>query len=98
MIAFQRQLNLINRDVVIYNPQKKVVKNQAYTSVPNNNTNFRGVNNNQVKAKDKAPLQDPPTRNMENRRDIVLVDKTITPFSFESEISKIKVALPFNKI
>ena len=53
MIAFQRQLNW---DVVISNPQKKVVDNHASTSVPNNNTNFRGVNNNQVKEKDKAPL------------------------------------------
>ena len=98
MIAFQRQLNLRNRDVVISNPQKKVVQNQASTSVRNNNTDFREVNNNQVKAKDKDPLQDPPIRNMENRRDIVLADKTITPFSFESKITKLKVSLPFNEI
>ena len=37
MIAFQRQLNLRNRDLVISNPQKKFVENQASTSVPNNN-------------------------------------------------------------
>ena len=57
MIAFQRQLNLRNKYVVISNPQKKVIKNEAFASVPNNNTNFRGVNNNHVKANDKTPLQ-----------------------------------------
>jgi hypothetical protein len=35
---------------------------------------------------------------VENRRDVILADKTITPFSFESEISKLKVSLPFNEI
>lgn len=64
MIAFQRQLNLRNKYVFISNPQKKFVENQASKSVPNNNTNFRGLNNNQVKAKDKSPLQDPPTINI----------------------------------
>ena len=98
MITFHRQLNLRNRDVVISNPQKKVVENQASTSVPNSNKYFRGINNNRVKGNDTTPLQDPPTRNMENIRDIVLVDKTITPFSFEFEISKLKVSLLFNEI
>ena len=98
MIAFQRQLNSRNRDVVISNPQKKVVDNQASTSAPNNNTDFKGLNNNQVKAKDKAPLQDPPIRNVDNKKDVIIADKTITPFSFESNISKLKVSLPFNEI
>ena len=56
MIAFQRQLSLRNRDVVVSNPQKKVVNNQASTSAPNNNTNFTGLNNDQAKEKDKSPL------------------------------------------
>ena len=98
MIAFQRQLNLRNRDVVISNPQKKVVDNQASTSAPNNNTDFRGSNNSQIKAKEKAPVQDSPVKNVENRKDVVIVDKTIVPFSFETEISKLKVSLPFNEI
>ena len=46
MIAFQGQLNLRNKDVVISNPQKKDIDNQASTSAPNNNTNFRGSNHN----------------------------------------------------
>ena len=49
-------------------------------------------------SKDKAPLQDLPIRNLENKKEIVPADKTITPFSFESEISKIKISLPFNEI
>ena len=75
MIAFQRQLNLRNRDVVIYNPQKKVVENQASKSIPNNNIDIRGVNNNKVKEKDKSPLHDPLTRNVENKRDVIVADK-----------------------
>ena len=99
MIAFQRQLNLRNRDVVISNPQKKVVDNQDSTSAPpNNNIDFRGSNNNQIKAKDKSPLQDSPTKNVENIKDVVILDKTIFPFSFEIEIYKLKVSLPFNEI
>ena len=35
MIAFQRQLNLRNRDVIISNPQKKVIENKASTSITN---------------------------------------------------------------
>ena len=89
MIAFQRQLNLRNRDVFISNPQKKVVDNQASTSAPNNNTDARGLNNNQVKAKDKDPLQDSPVKNVENKKDVVIVDKTIVPFSFETAISRL---------
>ena len=49
-------------------------------------------------SKDKAHLQDIPIRNLENRREIFVAYKTITPFSFESEISKINISLPFNEI
>ena len=65
MIAFQRQLNLRNRDVIISNPQKKVIYNQAYTSELNKNSDPKGVTNSQSKgkelvnkevSKDKAPL------------------------------------------
>ena len=49
-------------------------------------------------SKDKYPLQDLPVRNLENKKEIVPADKTITPFSFESEILKIKFSLPFNEI
>ena len=98
MIAFQRQLNLRNRYLVISNPHKKVVDNQASTSAPNNNTNFRGSNNNQIKAKDKSLVQDSFVKNVENRKDVVIIDKTIVPFIFETKISKLKVSLPFNEI
>lgn len=46
MIAFQRQLNLRNKDVVISDPQKKVVDNHISTNAPNNNTDIRGSNDN----------------------------------------------------
>ena len=32
MIAFQRQLNLRNKDVIISNPEKKAIENKASTS------------------------------------------------------------------
>lgn len=35
MIAFQRQLNLRNKDVIISDPQKKVNQEKASTNVPN---------------------------------------------------------------
>ena len=40
-IAFQRQLNLRNKDVIISNPEKKVIENRSSTngtSKPTNNT------------------------------------------------------------
>ena len=37
-------------------------------------------------------------KNIENRKEVRIVDKTIIPFSFETEISKIKISLPFNEI
>ena len=38
MITFQRQLKLRNKDVIISNPQKKVVENKASTSGASKNT------------------------------------------------------------
>ena len=36
--------------------------------------------------------------NIENKKEVVIVDKNIIPFSFETKISKIKIYLPFNEI
>ena len=46
MIAFQRQLNLRNRDVIISKPQKKAYENKASTSGANKNTNDKLENEN----------------------------------------------------
>ena len=37
-------------------------------------------------------------KNVENRKDVVITNKTTIPFSFEIEISNLKVSLPFNEI
>lgn len=44
MIAFQRQLNLRNKDVIISNPDKKVVENKSSTSGTNNPIDNTEVN------------------------------------------------------
>ena len=44
MITFQRQLNLRNRDVIISNPQKKVIENKASTSGTSKNIDNTEVN------------------------------------------------------
>ena len=78
--------------------RKKVVDNQPSTSLPNNNIDIRGSNENQNKAKDKSLIQDSPMKNIENKKEVIIVYKTIIPFSFETKISKIKISLPFNEI
>ena len=51
MIASQRQLNLRNRDVILFNPQKKVIENKTYTSELNKTSDPKGVTNSQSKGK-----------------------------------------------
>ena len=84
MITFQRHLNFRNRDVVISNPQRKDVDNQPSTSAPNDNIDIRGSNNNHNKAKDKSPIQDSHVKNIENKKEVIIVDKAIISFSFET--------------
>jgi hypothetical protein len=112
MMAFQRQLNLRNKDVIISNPQKKVVENKASTSGTNKNTYNTEVNTdlgkgkevvnktvvNKEHSKEKFPPQELPEKYVENKKDMVLAERIVRPFSFESEIAKIKMSLPFNEI
>ena len=46
MIAFQRQFNLRDRDVIISKPQKKVDENRVSTSDADKNTNDKQENEN----------------------------------------------------
>ena len=52
MIAFQRQLNLRNRDVIISNPQKKVIENKASTSGTHKSTDNTELINDLGKGKE----------------------------------------------
>ena len=124
MIAFQRQLNLRNRDVIISNPQRKTNEDKASTSDSNRNLEVIQVNPrsgkgkeiivnkpvvtketivdkpivNKEQNKEKSPPQELPAKPLENKKEIVLAEATVKPFSSEYEVSKIKMSLPFNEI
>lgn len=124
MVAFQRQLSLINRDVIISKPQENVNEDEASTSEPKedqeqfqiNPRSGKGKNiivnkteitkgklpNKQVvnkqQQKDKVPTREPPERILENRREILPAEIATRPFSFESEVAKMNLSLPFNEI
>ena len=113
MIAYQRKLNLRNRDVIISKPQKKVDENRASTSGVGKNTDVKQENENsgnrkktninklvfnKEPRKEKISPQELPEQTVEKRKDLVLVDITNKPFSFEFEVAKIKMYLPFTKI
>lgn len=124
MIAFQRQLNLRNRDIIIYDPQKKVNQEKDSTSVPNKEAEVIPVvprsgkgkeviitkpvankdviinkpNVNKDQAKQKIPPQELPVKSVDNKRELTIVEARVRPFSFESEVTKIKMSLPFNEL
>ena len=89
MIAFQRQLKLRNKDVIISNPQKKVIENKASTSGTNKPTDNIEVNTNLGKGKEivnkpvvnkeqnkeSIPPQELPKKFVENKKDMVLVER-----------------------
>ena len=112
MIEFQRQLNLRNRDVIISNPRKKVIENKASTSGSNKSTDNTDVIKDLGKGKEvinkpvvdkeqnkqSIPPQELPKKYVENKKDMVLVERIERPFSFKSEVAKIKISLPFDEI
>ena len=113
MIAFQRQLNLRNRDVIISKPQKKADENKASTSGVDKNTDNKQENENlgngkqvivykivanKEPRKDRISPQELPEQTMEKRKELTLAETASIPFSFESKVSKIKMSLPFTKI
>ena len=53
---------------------------------------------NKEQNKDKIPPQEPPEKILENRKEIVPAETTIRPFSFELDVAKMKLSLPFNEI
>ena len=53
---------------------------------------------NKEQKKEKTPPQELPVKPLENRKEIVLAKATTRPFSFESEVEKMKMSLPFNEI
>jgi hypothetical protein len=53
---------------------------------------------NKEQKEEKIPPQEPPEKILDNRKEIVLVETTIRPFNFESEVAKMKLSLPFNEI
>lgn len=124
MVAFQRQLNLRNRDVIISKPQNNVNEDKASTSQPKEDQEQIQVNPrsgkrkgvivnkseitkeklpdkhvvNKEQNKDKIPPQEPLEKILDIRKEIIPTEIEIRPFSFESEVAKMKLSLPFNEI
>ena len=53
---------------------------------------------NKDQPKQKIPPQELPVKFVDNKRDLTAVDAPVIPFSFESEVAKIKMSLPFNEL
>ena len=53
---------------------------------------------NKEQKKQKTPPQELPGKTLDNKKEIVLAKATVRPFSFESEVVKMKLSLPFNEI
>ena len=53
---------------------------------------------NKEQQKNKVLTQEPLERILENRREMVPTEIVTRPFSFESEVAKMKLSLPFNEI
>ena len=112
MIAFQRQLNLRNKDVIISNPQKRVIENKTSTSGTNKPIDNTEVINDLEKGKEvinkpvvnteqnkeSIPPQELPKKIVENKKDMVIVERIERTFNFKSKVAKIKISLPFDEI
>ena len=113
MIAFQRQLNLRNRDVINSKPQKNVYESKASTSGTDKKTDDKQENenvgngrqvivnkiiSNKEPRKEKISPQKLPEQTVVKRKELTLAKTASRPFSFESEVDKLKMSLPFSKI
>ena len=112
LMAMQRELNLRNRNVVINAPQKKLVEDHPSGSGTGAQKENKGLNIIQGKGKEiinkenitkgqikeKIPPQEPPIKIVEEKKDVIIAEKIDKSFSFESEMAKIKISLPFNEI
>ena len=73
MIAFQRQLNLRNRDVIISKPQKKANEDKASTSDPNED--LEEIQTNPRSGKGKGIVVNKPVLTKETISDMPIVNK-----------------------
>ena len=53
---------------------------------------------NKEQHQNKSPPQEPHNKIVEGRKEVVPLEVAIRPFSFESEVAKMKISLPFNEI
>ena len=53
---------------------------------------------NKEQSKETFPPQELPKKYVEIKKDIVLAERIDRPFSFKSEVTKIKISLPFDEI
>ena len=53
---------------------------------------------NKDQPKQKIPPEELPLKSVYNKRELTVVEAPIRPFSFEFDVAKIKISLPFNEL
>ena len=53
---------------------------------------------NKDQSKQKIPPQELPMKSVDNKGKLTVVEASIRPFSFESEVAKVKMSLPSNEL
>ena len=66
--------------------------------VANKNVIISKPTDNKDQPKQKNPPQELPMKSVDNKRELTVVEAPVKPFSFESEVAKIKMSLPFNEL
>jgi hypothetical protein len=92
IFEFQKQYNLRNKNVVV-NP------NKVQVDQPSTSQKKKDPPRKDMPEKDN-PKDDAPKKSQDGKKDVNIkeVEKSQSPFNLESEISKLKVSIPFNEL
>jgi ribonuclease HI len=98
IMQFQKQYNLRNKKVLA-NPQKGNPTKEPQANLPSSSQPKKDSSAKDALEKGKQK-EEPPKKVPETKRDAVIkeVEKTQSPFNFESEMEKIKIYVPFNEL
>jgi hypothetical protein len=98
IMQFQKQYNLRNKKVPA-NPPKGNPTREPQVNLPSSSQPKKDSSAKDALEKGKQK-EEPPKKVPETKRDAVIkeVEKTQSPFNFESEMEKIKIYVPFNEL
>jgi hypothetical protein len=98
IMQFQKQYNLRNKKVLA-NPQKGNPPKEPQANLPSSSQPKKDSSTKDALEKGKQK-EEPPKKVPETKRDAIIkeVEKTQSSFSFESEMEKIKIYVPFNEM